>query len=135
MNLPLKHAIKYEHNEEKLKRACDFVRNFRNRIIVVEGSVGSGKSTIIEALVDNHENIFRGCGDNTHNGPFVLGPSDSEYIAMDETEYFKPEQVLDFVKFAESEGKIALISSQGLWYSPEILKRLFYADNVSVVTI
>lgn len=135
MNLAQNHALQHEHNEEKLKDASDFIHNLKTQVILIQGRTGSGKSTIIEAVIEDDENIFRGCGENTHVGPFVFSPSDSKYVAIDETEYFETNQVLDFLKLAESEGKTAIVSSQGLEYFPNALKSVFKSKNTSIVTI
>lgn len=135
MNLAQNYALQYEHNEDKLKYAYDFIHHLKTQVIVIQGCAGSGKSKIIEAVIQEDENIFRGCDENTHIGSFVFSPSDSKYVAIDETEYFETNQVLDFLKLAESEGKTAIVSSQGLEHFPDALKRVFKAKNISIVTI
>ncbi len=141
MNLAQNYVLEYEHNEDKLKVVNTFIQHLKTQVIVIEGRAGSGKSKIIEALVKDDKNIFRGCGEKTHIGPFVFTPSDSKYVAIDDTEYFETNQVLDFLKLAESEGKTAIVSSQGLEYFPVALKNVFKpkdfckAENISIVTL
>ncbi len=59
MNLAQNYVLQYEHNEHKLKVVNTFIQHLKTQVIVIEGSAGSGKSKIIEALVKDDENIFR----------------------------------------------------------------------------
>lgn len=133
MNLAARHQPIYEFNQKKLFDVCEFIRNLKKRIIIIEGCSGSGKSTVIEALVNNKANIFTSSGCNPYSGSFEISSSESNYIALDETEYFSAEQIVEFLKKAESLDKIALISSQGVELFKKAKKDVFDSKKTCVV--
>ena len=135
MNIKVKHRYILKQDQDSLEKLCEYIRNLKNRIIVIEGATGSGKSTLIEELVGDKTNIFTSTPLSPHVGPFILTPSESEYIGMDETEYFPTEQIVEFLATAEKESKIALISSQSLQFFEQSKQDLFNVDGVTVINI
>lgn len=135
MNLAVRHRPIYKFNKEGLHSTCEFIRNIKNRIIIIEGSSGSGKSTVIEALVNSKVNIFTCSDSNPYSGSFDISLSESSYIGLDETEYFSPEQIVKFLLKAESAGKIALISSQGIELFNQAKKDVFDLEKTCLVLL
>lgn len=119
--------------QTKLKSICDQIQNFESIVIVLEGRCGSGKSSIIEALVTEKANIFTSSTMTPYNGVFDITPTQDKYVAMDETEYFTHEQVLHFIEKAKSDSKIALISAQFITSLHEELQKAFAKPDVQVV--
>ena len=80
--------------------------------VILLGKSGTGKSTLIESLVD-HKNIFSNhisSGDVEFE--FKFQNNGSKFVAMDETEYFKLGDVQQFVKASTNSGRTAIISAQ-----------------------
>lgn len=135
MNIKVKHRYILKHDQKSLKKLCKYIRNLKNRIIVIEGATGSGKSTVIEELVGYKKNVFTPYSPSPHVEPFILTASESEYIGMDETENFPIEQIVEFLATAEKESKIALVSSQSLHFFEQAKQDLFNMDGVTVINI
>lgn len=80
--------------------------------VILLGKTGTGKSTLIESLVD-HKNIFSNhISSGVVEFEFEFQNSGSTFVAMDETEYFKFGDVQQFVKSATNSGRTAIISAQ-----------------------
>lgn len=135
MNLVERHQLIYEFNQKGLYAICEAIRNIKSRIIIIEGCSGSGKSTVIEELVSNNANIFTSSNLKPYSGSFNTSPSESNYIAVDEVEYFNSDQIIKFLLNAEAADQIALIASQDIELFNKAMKGILDIEKPCLVRL
>lgn len=129
--------LKHDFTPDSLNIAVQTIQSvLETNVILIEGCIGTGKSTLIEALVKEQRNIFISSSSEPYTGTFDLTSSDSTYIALDETEYFTTGQVAAFIKKAQVEDKVALLSCQMIEKIPlELQETLSNMCEFSVATV